>query len=478
MIILRNKRKINNNGITLIALVITIIVLLILAAVSIATLTGENGILTRANEAKEETGKATAEEKVEVEVLGSYDDNGNISIEKLNENLKNVTGLTSGLPIEFLPATVEVDGYEIMIGDNGNVGTIIRILEYQTEDTKPYLPSNNFSHVEDTNLDSGLVITDGTNNWVWIEIPKKIYEDTSYNNGIIPTGENDYDTIEKILNEYAKTYKKGFEGNLDTWYDYCGTTYDGENQYSPVEYIKDETKYNIAKEYYGALYIDNNGTVQATEYIEGTTYYAKITDKINDTSGCGLTYEEYENKKKYMISSIYRNGGFWIGQYESGSKVIRKNENAELTTPVIQKGVYPYNWITCSNAQKKSNEINSGMYTSSLMFGIQWNLILKYLEINGVPMPDLIEDSSSWGNYYDAEFEISTGEYSNDFGKNFNVVNETYKKSASASVLITTGTAERNSKMNIYDLVGNLNEWTLERSNNRFSMHWCRRRIL
>ena len=40
------------SGITLIALVITIIVLLILAGVSIATLTGENGILTRANDAR------------------------------------------------------------------------------------------------------------------------------------------------------------------------------------------------------------------------------------------------------------------------------------------------------------------------------------------------------------------------------------------------------------------------------------------
>ena len=52
-----------NNGITLIALVITIIVLLILVGVSIATLTGENGILTRANEAKEATEQARKEEE-------------------------------------------------------------------------------------------------------------------------------------------------------------------------------------------------------------------------------------------------------------------------------------------------------------------------------------------------------------------------------------------------------------------------------
>ena len=50
----------NNRGITLIALVITIIVLLILAEVTIATLTGDNGILTKATEAKQKTMEATA----------------------------------------------------------------------------------------------------------------------------------------------------------------------------------------------------------------------------------------------------------------------------------------------------------------------------------------------------------------------------------------------------------------------------------
>ena len=57
--------KINKNkGITLIALVITIIVLLILAGVSIAMLTGENGILTQAQNAKKET--SIAEEKEQI----------------------------------------------------------------------------------------------------------------------------------------------------------------------------------------------------------------------------------------------------------------------------------------------------------------------------------------------------------------------------------------------------------------------------
>ena len=61
--------KLNKNkGITLIALVITIIVLLILAGISIATLTGENGLLSKATTAKEETKKAEIREEIELAI--------------------------------------------------------------------------------------------------------------------------------------------------------------------------------------------------------------------------------------------------------------------------------------------------------------------------------------------------------------------------------------------------------------------------
>ena len=58
----------NQKGITVIALVITIIVLLILAGVSIAMLTGDNGILTRANDSSTATAKAEALERVNMEL--------------------------------------------------------------------------------------------------------------------------------------------------------------------------------------------------------------------------------------------------------------------------------------------------------------------------------------------------------------------------------------------------------------------------
>ena len=96
------KKKINkkNNGITLIALVITIIVLLILAAVTIATLTGENGILNRAAEAKEKTEEAQRKEEADSDYMDKYIDkvvnNKSLVLNKgtvypLDENLYKTT---------------------------------------------------------------------------------------------------------------------------------------------------------------------------------------------------------------------------------------------------------------------------------------------------------------------------------------------------------------------------------------------------
>ena len=132
-------------GITLIALVITIIVLLILAGVSIATLTGENGILTQAGKAKDKTTEADAIERVQVEVLGSYGTDGTIEKDQLNKNLGNIDGLMLGETkfggdniITTLPATVTLNGYDIEINSNGEVRKIPEIIAKMIANPKAY----------------------------------------------------------------------------------------------------------------------------------------------------------------------------------------------------------------------------------------------------------------------------------------------------------------------------------------------------
>ena len=81
-----NEKLRKDKGITLIALVITIIVLLILAGVSIAMLTGQNGIFTQAQNAKEKTDDAQEKEKIQLAVVSSQlkDSNNNMMISKNN----------------------------------------------------------------------------------------------------------------------------------------------------------------------------------------------------------------------------------------------------------------------------------------------------------------------------------------------------------------------------------------------------------
>ena len=120
------------------------------------------------------------------------------------------------------------------------------------------------------------------------------------------------------------------------------------------------------------------------------------------------------------------------------------------------------------------------------MFGVQWDLVLKHIETkigsenlisNGKNI--LTEDSSSWGNYCNSTFTINRGKYAdckswslsttwtpyNQTTSNNFVDSNSVKQVQSSSgngILLTTGASDACQKMNIYDLAGNVWEWTLE----------------
>ena len=227
-------------GITLIALVITIIVLLILAGVTIATLTGDNGILNQANKAKTETTKASAKEQVEVEVLGSYGADGNLDNGLLKTNLNNIKGIT-GVPDLITdsdyPLTVNVDGYDIVIKKDGTVsfafdsaewdktataedcfiwksddpnnegyGTVIGYTEKIENYTVLRFPSRCTEITFSNNLDyNGVTTTTSrafTNNILVVEIPGTVTSIGSYAFGH-PNNNQSFTALEKVVMEYG-----------------------------------------------------------------------------------------------------------------------------------------------------------------------------------------------------------------------------------------------------------------------------------
>lgn len=128
--------KEKNTGITLIALVITIIVLLILAGVTVATLTGDNGLLGKAGQAQNANKESIAREKIQVEVAGSFNLTGEIDLDLLNTNLSKIKGLTyeeneisSTNRISKLSAIVRLDDYNFIIEGNGIIKKINFISE-------------------------------------------------------------------------------------------------------------------------------------------------------------------------------------------------------------------------------------------------------------------------------------------------------------------------------------------------------------
>ncbi len=415
-----------NNGITLIALVITIIVLLMLAGVSIAMLTGDNGILTQATEAKKANTAGAEKEQIELAMqslkMKKQADNVSMIVtsdelqkQLLDDGAKNVAvedGENNKLIVIYQDSknkyTVNQDG---KIDENaGNPGTEEGGSLPSTSDTNPFLPDG--AEVIENDLSKGVVIKDSNGNyWTWVEVPKSIYTNTAYNGGTAPTSSTDYAKIESTMQKYAEAYREA--GFTDEW---CSE--------------------------------EQHGFVSA---------------------------EEYNNHKNTMLKSVYENGGFYIGKYEVGTKTLRTSSSTNLTTPVIKEGAYPYNWVNNKQAQEKSKELATGGRTSSLMFGIQWDLVLKHIENKqGKTQAELKNDSTAWGNYYNATFEITKGKYSTDYGQTFIDVNGKYTKLSNDMVLVTSGATERNSILNIYDLAGNENEWTLEKGTYDSTPNVCR----
>ena len=213
-------------GITLIALVITIIVSLILAGVSIAMLTGENGILTQAQNAKEETEKASVIEKAKTDLLGKQAENssGDVTASDLKEVLDkyfNNVPEANDIKTDTVLTTKDEygDNYQIAVSEiyNGEIKGVVSIPEgLEIGSTVSYNPSGTYlwqseycSSPEDTSYEKTLNSGEGQefniNTWKVFEI----YEETGEVTLVPAHSTNDAGSTGIVYLKGAQGYNNG-----------------------------------------------------------------------------------------------------------------------------------------------------------------------------------------------------------------------------------------------------------------------------
>ena len=200
----------------------------------------------------------------------------------------------------------------------------------------------------------------------------------------------------------------------------------------------------------GIMSISSTSSYREPDVVIGSGSTVYDMDSRLRTLGLGAetTHEflmQLEKEFSKMIDSVEKYGGFYIGRYETG--------NLNQDVAVVQKGntnISNQTWYTMYNKCKTLSGENNNIETS-MIWGNQFDRTLMWLIESGEKTKEeVISDSTSWGNYYNATFT-----YMNSSGS-------TATKNQNSNTRIPTGSTEYTKANNIYDLAGNVHDWTME----------------
>ncbi len=349
------------NGITLIALVITIIVLLILAGVTIATLTGDNGILGKAKTAKTTNDEEKAKEQIKIAVMGSYGKDGELNYDDLTKNLRQI-GI-KGLPKEAsYPLKVTLDGVKATIKENGEVefGKTIEVGDYVDYD--PTLGAN----ASDLTYTSTADKTGADSNQ---EFNVSTYKSAGYGWRILGVSNGKIRLISEEFIGPGKD-KEIYIGNR-TYY----------TLYGQKVYINGIEELNKISGIFGHGKGAEKATSITVEDINGITGYNPETAKYNQGD-----WNEYENKVTYTrgsgtaLSSNATNGKTWSGTQSTFNYYDKTNKTFKALTSgstEITSTAYTYGPATLKDGftQPVQGVDENGTYNevNQMLFG-KWTM--------------------------------------------------------------------------------------------------------
>ena len=369
-------------GITLLALIITVVIMIILAAVTINVTLGEGGLVDQAETAAEKTQQAAQSEQ---EQLASLEQ----ELANLLADDNEITPPTPTLPEGW-------DGTKVTPVQSSDGKTVPVPIGYTAS-----------SASGETSVNEGFVIYEGTG---------------AVNNSNVSS---------------AKTSRNQF-----VW-----IPVDDINQ---IAKQTSGTDGNGRQNYQGKLYsFSTSGATEQGNYGQGTTSYREpdiVSDydgsstylRILGLSNSGQFKTQLQEEYNEMIESVDTYGGFYIGRYETGNLAANTS-----TEPVVQKGNNSngnVNWYYMYQNSKKI-AANSNV-VSTMAWGSMFDRVLIWLTETGDKSYSELKNSSSWGNYSNSTGAAAT----NSGSRQPTATNEAWKAN------------------NIYDLAGNVYDWTIEAS--------------
>ena len=359
---MKNKRLQNEIGITLIALVITVIVLLILAGVVIATLTGPNGILENATKAKEESNQNTLLEEVKIalsdKLIDDYTSNGKTTEEALNEvagatvTKNESVGDMYYVERDDVVVTVYEDGtvlegrVDVWDGISSEVPEIDEEFNWHIYNTAQM---NFFARYCNGEVD------DAEKQSVGITEEKEITEETTvYLENNLDMGARQEEGVLTLGTEWKTIWT-------------CSGTFEGNNNTIFGIYINNTTEAGI----YGLFGMSGNTIQNLTiqnSYIEGCTIAGNIFSAVGAIVGINVGEVKNCNNVNTIVKSENGNVGGIVGVSDASvenctnsGEVISKN--GMLVGGIIgttYTGINGYNVTNCVNTGNVSGSDNVG----------------------------------------------------------------------------------------------------------------------
>ena len=467
-----NKLK-NKKGITLIALVVTVVVLIILAGVSINAVLGDNGIIKKANQAASVTKEAEVKEAINRTILEFYltDDyetledflKAKVTEGKIDSVTKNADGTLTVKKGEYSVTVENKTNSSGGSSSGGSTGGETQTPEITIGEAKVVANSDG----------TGSAITDANSvylgNTLYITFSHSITGGTTTVDKTIPyavTKNGTYTfTVTGTVN--GKSYTKNVSVTV--------------NQFKDVyEYMQTNTKVTYSD---GEVWVpegfkvadDSASTVQGGVVIEdkdGNQFVWVPVDTISDykrtwyTGSDGITFGSYsETLKDDEKTSVTTYKGFYIGRYEAGDKestgttkaTFRTSSSDTSNSVTIKADQVPYNYVTRTQAISLAEGFKTQQgykAKTKLVSSYAWDTTIAFIEktVNNYG------SSSSQGNYKDKSVTY----------KDITDESKPEKtKAENSSLLVATG--QTTPVCNIYDMGGNVFELTTESNSDTYN---------